>query len=67
MKKVGRSLAHLDLDISLYDYMLAQVEVACKSGNYQLDHGLLKEGLHKAERLELVFAGGESKSDLFTS
>ncbi len=58
-KKCARDLSHLQFDVSLYDYMLNQLDISLTSGNPQIDHGFLKNGLQRGQKLELVFANAE--------
>ena len=58
------SLSHIKFDMSLYDYMLGQLEVTLFSGNHQIDYGILKNGLSRGQKLELLFANAETNCDI---
>lgn len=52
----SRTFSHLDDDISLYDYMLMQNDISLKSANPHIDTALLPDGLHKKQKIELIFS-----------
>jgi len=59
-----RSLLHLQNDMSLYEYMLGQLEITLLSGNHKIDQSILKNGLSRGQKLELLFASAETNCEI---
>lgn len=64
LAKPKRNLAHLLWDMSLYEYMLGQLDITLFSGNHKIDQSILKNGLSRGQKLELLFASSETNCEV---